>query len=365
MARNGPAAAVAANDTAAAADLGEEQLKRNRPKDTKLTQQRLPAWQPIFNAKTVIPVFFSISVLFIPLGVVLMITSNSVKEWSIYYDVECEKRFPGQKECTLNITLPDDYPPDLYFYYGLENYYQNHRRYMRSRNDKQLLGQLDLVSDCAPFDCATPDNKSIAPCGAIANSMFNDTFQLSQKSGTLIRWTKEELIWPIDRTKFRNPQCGNRECIDQNELCGAFKDYAKPPNWQIEPCRLDNNVSNSGFQSADFIIWMRTAAFPDFRKPYGKLDVSNHPAGLPKGDYVLVIGNHYNVSSFSGRKSFIISTTSWLGGKNPFLGFAYIVVGVLCAIAGGIFIAIHLKYGHSLHEMAAIEQTRIAPMNRS
>jgi len=26
----------------------------------------------------------------------------------------------------------------------LENYYQNHRRYMRSRNDKQLLGNLEV-----------------------------------------------------------------------------------------------------------------------------------------------------------------------------------------------------------------------------
>jgi hypothetical protein len=41
-----------------------------------LRQQKLPAWQPIFNAKTVIPVFFTISVLFIPIGIVLLITSN-------------------------------------------------------------------------------------------------------------------------------------------------------------------------------------------------------------------------------------------------------------------------------------------------
>jgi hypothetical protein len=35
---------------------------------------------------------------------------------------------------------------------------------------------------------------------------------------------------------------------------------------------------------------------------------------------MLKIENFYNVSSFSGRKAFIISTTSWLGGKNAFLG---------------------------------------------
>jgi len=46
-------------------------------KDTRLRQQRLPAWQPILDAKTVIPVFITISLLFIPVGIVLIITSNS------------------------------------------------------------------------------------------------------------------------------------------------------------------------------------------------------------------------------------------------------------------------------------------------
>lgn len=58
-------------------------------------------------------------------------------------------------------------------YYGLTNYYQNHRRYVKSRDDFQLLGKLSRTpsSDCAPYDYS--DNKPIAPCGAIANSLFS------------------------------------------------------------------------------------------------------------------------------------------------------------------------------------------------
>jgi hypothetical protein len=58
-------------------------------------------------------------------------------------------------------------------YYGLTNFYQNHRRYVKSRDDNQLLGRLDSEpsSDCAPFD--VNDGKCIAPCGAIANSLFS------------------------------------------------------------------------------------------------------------------------------------------------------------------------------------------------
>lgn len=61
----------------------------------------------------------------------------------------------------------------VYLYYGLNNFYQNHRRYVKSRDDYQLLGRLsdNPSSDCDPF--RINNNKPIAPCGAIANSLFN------------------------------------------------------------------------------------------------------------------------------------------------------------------------------------------------
>jgi len=46
--------------------------------DTKFKQQKLPAWQPIMTAGTVLPVLFAVGVAFIPLGVALLVTSNNV-----------------------------------------------------------------------------------------------------------------------------------------------------------------------------------------------------------------------------------------------------------------------------------------------
>jgi len=71
-------------------------------------------------------------------------------------------------------------------------------------------------------------------------------------------------------------------------------------------------------------------------------------------EYQLKIGYNYPVTQFSGTKSVIIATTSILGGKNPFLGIAYIVVGCICFIIGIIFLFIHLMFGRTTQEMLNI-----------
>jgi len=73
----------------------------------------------------------------------------------------------------------------VYMYYSLTNFYQNHRRYVKSRDDNQLLGSQktysQLSSDCEPYRGVA--NSSLpgggvpyAPCGAIANSLFNGDY---------------------------------------------------------------------------------------------------------------------------------------------------------------------------------------------
>uniref|UniRef100_A0A0N5CUT3 Transmembrane protein 30A n=1 Tax=Thelazia callipaeda TaxID=103827 RepID=A0A0N5CUT3_THECL len=252
---------------------------------------------------------------------------------------------PSQEVCKFVIKLESDFEGDVYFYYALDNYFQNHRRYMKSRSDSQLLGDLQNVADCTPYAYMNTSLglKVIAPCGAVANSMFNDTFSLYRnESADPVPWTYRGVVWDVDKNKrYRNPPGKN--------LKQAFAKTVKPPNWQKAIYELDPYDSdNNGFLNTDFIIWMRTAALPDFRKLY-RILVRNkdkvYENGLPSGTYHLIVKSNYPVTVFGGRKYFIISTTSWAGGKNSFLGITYIIVGSICIALGAIFLLIHLKFG--------------------
>jgi hypothetical protein len=81
------------------------------------------------------------------------------------------------RQCVIRFDIPYDLPHTVLLYYKLTNFFQNHRRYVKSLNTDQLNGKAksadDLNSDgnCKPL--ATLDNKPIYPCGLIANSMFN------------------------------------------------------------------------------------------------------------------------------------------------------------------------------------------------
>ena len=71
----------------------------------------------------------------------------------------------------------------VFVYYELGKYYQNHKRYVRSRDDNQMAGKGSGSGKCAPEqyvggnpDPSLPAQGAVTPCGLIAWSFFNDSF---------------------------------------------------------------------------------------------------------------------------------------------------------------------------------------------
>ncbi|XP_008479039.1 cell cycle control protein 50A [Diaphorina citri] len=112
--------------------------------------------------------------------------------------------------CELQFALSEEIEGNVYIYYGLTNFYQNHRRYVKSRDDLQLLGQLSstVSIDCEDYDYAIVDGvkKAIAPCGAIANSLFSDSFKIFNDKKKEVPVLRTGIAWPSDKAvKFHNP----------------------------------------------------------------------------------------------------------------------------------------------------------------
>jgi hypothetical protein len=86
-------------------------------------------------------------------------------------------------------------------------------------------------------------------------------------------------------------------------------------------------------------VWMRPAALPIFRKLYGWIGED-----LQENDNITVnLLNNYNTYTFDGTKKVVLSTTSFLGGKNSFLGIAYLSVGGLCFFLAMVFLLMHIN----------------------
>jgi hypothetical protein len=184
--------------------------------------------------------------------------------------------------CILSISIPNDIQPPVLFYYRLTNFYQNHRRYVKSVDINQLQGDArsvgDLKSgDCSPLDVA-PDGRPYYPCGLIANSMFNDTF------GNLTLDNAVQGPDGNDITSY-NMTVHGTSWSHEGDLYGKTEYSASqvvpPPNWQ-EQYEGGNYTDDSlpNLHTWDqFQVWMRTAGLPTFSKLYQRNDTGVLKAG--------------------------------------------------------------------------------------
>lgn len=262
-------------------------------------------------------------------GIIVLSLSLNTYEIIIRYDNkdDCNKSFTGlskpssnlnfiesdleSNQCEIQLTVYKLMKGPIYVYYQLTNFYQNHRIFIKSFSNNQLNGEVinttDLIDDCSPVVTMSdlglttsyggqllPKDAPANPCGLYPKYFFNDTFKLKSDS------------------------------LFINETAIA---YQSDPYYRYKTPVNSEKIQWINVTDEHFMVWMRPASGPDFRKLWGRID-----SDLNEGNYTIVITNNYRADLIDSTKSLILSTKSFLGGKNSFMGTAYIIIGVFCIL---------------------------------
>ena len=163
----------------------------------------------------------------------------------------------------------------------------------------------------------------------------NQTYAMSEKN----------IIWPGEKQKYQRTKQNPSELLP-------------PPYWRgdhpNQPYSFPNNYSETNLydpsEDEHFMVWMRVAGLPTFRKLYKRNDNDR----MMSGRYSITIYDNYPVSMFHGTKSIVFSTVSWVGGRSLFLGAAYIATAALCVLLGLIFTARHLIRPRKLGDLSLL-----------
>lgn len=345
-----------------------EKRKSRRPKETAFTQQRLRAVHPILTAKVVIPVLIVIAIIFVPIGAAMLHASNNIQEFTIDYAMCAElasseywtdipeeyytyyfkssvnvmpkwrlatnesaiwENYPEERNiCQIQFEIPNDLQSPIYLFYKLTKFHANHRQFVKSFSEDQLNGKKASVStikdtvgqNCQPLSI-DDEGKIIYPCGLIANSMFNDTydatlFAVNRTDASNYEMSKDGITWSTNPNRFK-------------KTTYDYTSIVPPPNWiKMFPDGYNETNIPDISQWQEFQNWMSPAVFSDF----SNLIMRNDKDTLGKGLYQVNVGMHFPTTEYKGSKMIYLSTSSKIGGKNSFLGISWIIAGGICVL---------------------------------
>lgn len=136
------------------------EAKKKSLEESLFWQQKIKTWRPVYDAKHNFVFFLILSVFFWTTGYFIMNKTNEIAatEYEVTYSdfsgCQVDPTNDDPNICKVNIDLKHDIPGPVYVYYKIDNMYQNHRRYVKSRSYSQLAGKYipaaDLKTDCDP-----------------------------------------------------------------------------------------------------------------------------------------------------------------------------------------------------------------------
>lgn len=329
----------------------------NHKVNNKFQQMNFDGQKTKFSRLQAFTVFVSATCALVPAGLGLIIVTTDIVRQELRYDnlEGCDlTRNPAGTICLVKMVIDQDMQAPLHFHYRLNSFYQNHRSYVISRDEKQLRGADDPekeLPNCEPLSeweddmqapfftptfihaNSTKNNtnmsnnatnvssgvsklKKLFPCGLIAQSWFNDMFGACYTSQNETfcdplekeNWNKQNIVYEWDK-KYKFLE---REPRSNETRRNYFLGYQMP-----------------SLQDEDFIGWMRVAPKDSFSKFYRNILNQSLKAG---DTLTFVIQNNFPSQAWEGQKAIVISTASMFGGKTNALGQLYVTVGCMSAV---------------------------------
>ncbi|CEG46740.1 protein kinase [Plasmopara halstedii] len=407
------------NKTSKTAPKLDTNAKLNRPDSSRLTQQQMHIWEPVLTLGLSVGICFTLAVLCIGLGTVIVITSSALTTLRVVYDgveeaqaiqtdgnltkhtnchlesLDDANSFHADHTCYVHLKLPNDLKSPVRIFYELDGYYQNHRRFVSSvirtqftdewRPEtatstlecyplKTITSELCTVGLCEPASSAR--QRELFPCGIVANTLFNDIFWLHD--GLLPSGEKLSLTDMTSKGITRSYAAHNNKNPTWNVSSDIFLPVWLNPNMsRIIPPLIGETAPHITPNYTNSTAWVHDALDPDFgvgvglenefwrvwvegaaSRPFRK-PYGRIERDLPAGTMLtFAVQSNFFVGSFGGSKALVLEEVGWFGSTNYIVGGSFLGIGAVFAVAGIVFTGRKLYNSRTLGDASALAWKR-------
>jgi hypothetical protein len=293
---------------------------------------------------TLFPSFYCLLSIYLVLAFVLILIGSimlgmalNIKDYRLRYD----NIWQGEgATCSINFRVHDTIK-DPYIYYELENFYGNHRNFVKSLSYSQLRADTtSSESSCDPI-------KEVEDIGSVVNNL--DGNQLN-KEADANPWGLIAKYYFNDAYVIKGPNPSTQQiAIDSSKISHSVdrnSRFKRPDNYR--------QIQYRDTENEHLMVWYQTDAFPNFIKLYGKLD-----SDLKEGEqYVIEVTNNWvKFTDFEVKKYVYFSEANAFGGNNVTFGVLYICGGGTLLILSFVMVILEIRKRSQNHKMGRTGST--------
>ena len=114
---------------------------------SSLKQNKMPQFKFSLSDRSKFILFFFVSLIFVSISIYIIYSNYKINEIKIIYTA-CSSQV-----CELSLYIDKTIRRPIFFYYFLENFYANHKRFSSSINYRQMKGEIlnpEELNSCFP-----------------------------------------------------------------------------------------------------------------------------------------------------------------------------------------------------------------------